>query len=144
MKCLGNTGGWNCHQCLEGFYGNPLSGQCKACDCNRYGALSKDCDPVTGQCLCKQKYIGRTCSQCKGGFGNVAAGCRRCGCNPMGSKSEGCDADSGQCDCHFGITGITCDKCLPLHYGYGSQISATTSPGCQGKKNSEVRLSIGR
>lgn len=29
LQCLGNTGGWNCDECLPGFYGNPLSGQCK-------------------------------------------------------------------------------------------------------------------
>ena len=29
MKCLGNTGGWKCNTCLDGFYGNPLSGECK-------------------------------------------------------------------------------------------------------------------
>jgi len=29
LQCLGNTGGWHCDECLPGFYGNPLSGQCK-------------------------------------------------------------------------------------------------------------------
>ena len=29
LKCLGNTAGWKCDQCLEGHYGNPLSGECK-------------------------------------------------------------------------------------------------------------------
>jgi hypothetical protein len=36
-----------------------------ACDCNEFGSLSSNCDPITGQCPCKDKYVGRTCSQCK-------------------------------------------------------------------------------
>ena len=36
-----------------------------ACDCNEFGSLSSNCDPLTGQCPCKDKYVGRTCSQCK-------------------------------------------------------------------------------
>jgi hypothetical protein len=31
---LGNTGGWHCDECLPGFYGNPLSGQCKGIQSN--------------------------------------------------------------------------------------------------------------
>ena len=36
-----------------------------ACDCNEFGSMSTNCDPLTGQCPCKDKYVGRTCSQCK-------------------------------------------------------------------------------
>ena len=67
LQCLGNTDGWSCNQCKEGYYGNPLSGQCKACDCNKYGSLSSECDPITGSCGCKNKYVGRRCSQCRDG-----------------------------------------------------------------------------
>ena len=27
LQCLGNTAGWKCDRCLEGFYGNPFSGK---------------------------------------------------------------------------------------------------------------------
>ncbi len=30
----------------------------------------------SGTCVCAEKYVGRTCGQCKDGFGNVRAGCR--------------------------------------------------------------------
>ena len=119
LECLGNTDGDNCQQCKDGFFGNPLSGQCRACDCNVYGSVSQACNSVTGQCQCKEKYVGRTCAQCEDGFGNVAAGCRQCNCHPIGSQTDVCDADSGQCQCRPGVTGLTCDKCLPLHHGFG-------------------------
>ena len=66
LACLGNTGGWHCDTCLAGYYGNPGDGYCKPCECNMYGSQSQECDPRTGQCLCKEKYVGRTCGQCKG------------------------------------------------------------------------------
>ena len=36
-----------------------------ACKCNQFGSSSEKCDPLTGQCPCKEKYVGRTCSRCK-------------------------------------------------------------------------------
>ena len=121
LKCLGNTAGWKCEKCLEGHYGNPLSGECKACSCNEYGSKSARCDELNGQCRCKHKYIGRTCSQCKDGFGNLKAGCRQCGCDMIGAVSDVCDANSGQCQCLPGVFGITCENCMPNHYGFSRQ-----------------------
>ncbi len=107
-----------------------------ACDCNPYGSLSKECDPQTGQCTCKDKYVGRTCSQCRDGFGNVKAGCRQCGCDPVGSMNDGtCDANSGQCSCKPGVTEITCNRCLPNYYGFSSY-------GCQSKFSFQTIIQI--
>ena len=36
-----------------------------ACSCNKYGSRSEKCDELTGQCPCKEKYVGRTCSRCE-------------------------------------------------------------------------------
>ena len=99
-----------------------LSALLQPCECNMYGSQSAECDPRTGQCLCKEKYVGRTCGQCKGssrsllnciyyiyvcdmldGFGAIRAGCRQCGCNRVGSVGDLCDGDTGQCDCRWGI-----------------------------------------
>ena len=71
LACLGNTGGWHCDTCLPGYYGNPGDGFCKPCECNKYGSQTAQCDPRTGQCLCKEKYVGRTCGQCKGNSTNT-------------------------------------------------------------------------
>jgi len=131
LACLGNTGGWHCDTCLPGYYGNPGDGFCKPCQCNMYGSRNSECDPRTGQCLCKEKYIGRTCGQCKDGFGAIRAGCRQCGCNRIGSEGDFCDADTGQCFCRPGVTGIICDKCLPLHYGFSR--SGCGDCGCHEK-----------
>ncbi|XP_023330340.1 laminin subunit alpha-1 [Eurytemora carolleeae] len=131
LSCLGNTGGWSCDVCVPGYYGNPGDGFCKPCACNIYGASSSVCDPRSGECPCKDKYVGRTCGQCNDGFGNIRAGCRRCECNNIGATGDGCDADTGKCFCKPGVTGFTCDKCLPLFYGFSS--SGCRSPNCDMK-----------
>ena len=117
-----------------------------ACNCNRHGSVGNSCDARTGQCQCKAKYVGRTCSQCEvkmavslfmhkrgahicflqDGFGNLEAGCRQCRCNPTGSRSDVCDAESGQCDCKPGVDGLTCNECKLNFYGF-------SSAGCTGK-----------
>ena len=75
----------------------------------------------------RDKYVGRTCSACRDGFGNIAAGCRRCGCHRVGARSDNCDADSGQCVCRPGIGGLTCAECQPEHYGFSAS-------GCRGRE----------
>ena len=75
---------------------------------------------------CRDKYVGRTCSACRDGFGNIAAGCRRCDCHRVGARSDNCDADSGQCECRPGIGGLTCAECQPEHYGFSAS-------GCRGE-----------
>ncbi len=29
LACTGNTDGWKCDKCKQGFWGNPFSGKCK-------------------------------------------------------------------------------------------------------------------
>ncbi len=132
----------------DAFWGNPFSGKCKgnndrcfflklfychsninlpACACNEFGSLGPSCDPQNGQCSCRPKYVGRSCSQCQDGFGDVAAGCRRCACHPVGASSRTCAADTGQCPCRQGVGGITCNACLKDHYGFSNQ-------GCKGER----------
>ena len=140
LQCLGNTGGWKCDQCLEEFWGNAFSGKCRPCECNEFGSNSPRCDAATGQCLCKEKYVGRTCSACRDGFGNLKAGCRRCDCDPTGStETDFCDAESGQCRCKPGVGGLTCDRCLPNHYGFG----ANGCTACQCHEHGAVESQCG-
>ncbi len=96
-----------------------------ACACHPSGSISPDCDPVTGQCSCRDKYVGRDCGECQDGFGDVDAGCRRCDCHPEGAASPTCAADDGQCPCKAGVGGLRCTACMPDNFGFSTR-------GCKG------------
>lgn len=38
-----------------------------ACECDRTGSLSTECDNLGGQCQCKPNVIGRRCDRCAPG-----------------------------------------------------------------------------
>ncbi|KAK7082221.1 Laminin subunit gamma-1 [Halocaridina rubra] len=131
LKCIYNTGGFYCDQCLSGFYGDALAlpkGDCRPCHCNAYGTVSERygppvCDQVTGQCQCKPHVIGLKCDQCEEGFWNITSGvgCEPCSCDSIGALNGTCDVRSGQCFCHVGVTGRKCDMCEPFHYGFSRE-----------------------
>ena len=128
LKCIYNTGGFECDQCLPGFYGDPLSqakGDCKPCQCYHYGTNETGfgppiCDQFTGQCQCKPHVLGTNCDACEPGYYNIISGegCQACNCDPIGSLNHTCDVNTGQCMCREGVTGLHCDQCLPYHYGF--------------------------
>ncbi|XP_064625988.1 laminin subunit alpha lam-3-like [Lineus longissimus] len=118
LKCIFNTKGFNCQQCLDGFYGNPLKQECRACNCNQYGSVNSTCDEIDGRCKCKANFTGRQCEKCVVGMGDIKVGCRNCACNSTGSKSSICDQVTGLCPCKDGVTGVNCEKCAPGYYGY--------------------------
>nr|XP_023028946.1 laminin subunit alpha-2-like [Leptinotarsa decemlineata] len=124
LSCKGNTEGWKCEKCKPEHYGEPSLSNCKACECDPIGSITKQCDNNTGQCHCKDKFTGRTCDKCEIGYGNVTALCTPCSCNSMGSKSEVCDTHTGTCDCQPGVEGFHCDACQNLYYGF-------SEAGCQ-------------
>uniref|UniRef100_A0A665UMT4 Basement membrane-specific heparan sulfate proteoglycan core protein n=1 Tax=Echeneis naucrates TaxID=173247 RepID=A0A665UMT4_ECHNA len=55
-----------CERCATGYHGNPRmpGGRCEECKCSLWGALPGPCDPVTGQCRCRDGASGRSCEQC--------------------------------------------------------------------------------
>lgn len=57
--------GWRCEKCKKGYFGDPLTGGCQACLCDPFGSLSVECDNITGRCLCKEHFVGRTCEECE-------------------------------------------------------------------------------
>ncbi|XP_018015390.1 laminin subunit gamma-1 isoform X2 [Hyalella azteca] len=132
LKCIYNTGGAFCDECLPGFYGEPLvQGDCKPCRCNHYGTVPETygppvCNQVSGQCRCKEHVTGRSCDSCQPGFWNHRSGngCEECGCDPIGSLNGTCDPFTGQCFCREGVTSQKCDVCEPQHFGFSLQ-------GCQ-------------
>ena len=49
-----------------------------ACDCDLTGSTSFECNPVGGQCECKDNVVGRRCDQCAPGtYGFGPNGCSR-------------------------------------------------------------------
>ncbi|XP_063216579.1 laminin subunit alpha-1 [Bacillus rossius redtenbacheri] len=126
LECRGNTEGWSCERCRDGHYGDPSAADCRPCQCSTKGsAHPHTCDPQTGQCRCLEKYVGRTCSHCEEGHGNVTAGCPPCSCDPAGSTAATCDPVTGQCPCLPGVGGARCDACQERHYGFSPS-------GCSG------------
>ena len=49
-----------CVYVQKGTFGVACAGQCEPCG---PGALQQDCDPVTGNCICKPGYTGLLCDR---------------------------------------------------------------------------------
>lgn len=115
LKCVYNTGGPRCEQCLPGHFGDPLAlphGNCEQCSCYPPGTEQTPdgisiCDQLTGKCECKPNVMGRNCNECQNGYFNIESGngCESCNCDPIGSVNASCDRFSGQCYCKPGVTG---------------------------------------
>lgn len=41
-----------------------------ACQCNKIGSISNDCDVESGQCKCLSSFGGERCEHCKDGYYN--------------------------------------------------------------------------
>ncbi|ESO91420.1 hypothetical protein LOTGIDRAFT_209765 [Lottia gigantea] len=90
-----------------------------ACDCDLTGSLSRDCEPLGGQCQCKPNVVGRRCDQCAPGtYGFGPSGCQPCNCNDIGALDNFCNGTSGQCSCADNVGGQTCDVCIPGNWGF--------------------------
>ncbi|XP_050698804.1 laminin subunit gamma-1-like isoform X2 [Eriocheir sinensis] len=128
LKCIYNTGGFYCDQCLPGFYGDALAlpkGDCQPCYCNAYGTVAENygppvCDQVSGQCQCKAHVTSLKCNECEPGYWNLTSGrgCDPCSCDPIGALNNTCNVNTGQCFCREGVTGQKCDVCEAYHYGF--------------------------
>ncbi|XP_012268511.2 laminin subunit gamma-1 [Athalia rosae] len=133
LKCVNNTAGAHCEECLAGYYGDALSDVkedgCKLCQCYGPGTQELEdggilpCEQLTGHCKCKAHVTGRNCDRCEDGYYNIFSGegCAPCNCDPEGSHNRTCDAVTGQCQCKVGVTSQRCDACLPFQYGFGRE-----------------------
>ncbi|XP_072017698.1 laminin subunit alpha-1-like [Amphiura filiformis] len=124
--CKDNTRGRACNECEEGFFGltvEPNVGTCKDCGCDTLGTVngSRECEQMTGQCICKDSTATRTCEECADmyyGFPvSIANECTACACNPGGATSLVCNKDSGRCSCRANISGRECSNPATLFYG---------------------------
>ena len=98
LKCIYNTEGDHCEQCIDGFYGNPSAlvteqthvKGCTACECDSNGSKTSVCNKATGKCQCLPGVGGDKCDQCLPQYYNLVpgVGCQLCSCNPIGKKFE--------------------------------------------------------
>ncbi|XP_011142346.1 laminin subunit gamma-1 [Harpegnathos saltator] len=133
LKCVNNTAGFHCDECLPGYYGDALSDRkedgCKLCQCYPPGTVELDdgrvmpCDQLTGHCTCKPNVVGRNCDRCEEGYYHIMSGegCTPCNCDLEGSYNRTCDPITGQCQCRLGVTGQHCDACEPYQYGFSRE-----------------------
>lgn len=131
LKCIYNTAGENCNECLPGYFGDPLAlphGSCEQCSCYPPGTEQTEdgisiCDQLSGNCKCKPNVIGHNCNECQPGYFNIVSGngCENCYCDPVGSYNSTCDRFTGQCFCKEGVTGLRCDQCATYQYGFSAE-----------------------
>ncbi|XP_058131119.1 laminin subunit beta-3 isoform X2 [Dasypus novemcinctus] len=130
-SCRDHTEGQNCERCQLHYFRNrrpnaSIQETCIPCECDPDGAVpGVPCDPVTGQCVCKEHVQGERCDLCKPGFTGLTysnpQGCHRCDCNILGSRRDmPCDEESGRCLCLPNVEGPKCDQCAPNHWKLAS------------------------
>ncbi|XP_008058180.1 laminin subunit beta-3 [Carlito syrichta] len=130
-SCRDHTEGKNCERCQLHYFRNrhpgaPIQETCIPCECDPDGAVpGAPCDPVTGQCVCKEHVQGERCDLCKPGFTGLTysnpQGCHRCDCNALGARRDmPCDEESGRCLCLPNVVGPKCDQCAPYHWKLAS------------------------
>ncbi|KJH49213.1 laminin EGF-like protein [Dictyocaulus viviparus] len=153
LKCLHNTDGPMCENCIDGYYGDAKIRSCQRsiktylivnkkwgifrCVCNRLGSnlTSATCDRITGQCPCRANVIGKQCDQCAENHYDLSGdkGCSPCNCDPSGvvTNQDGspelqCNQFDGKCHCKIGRGGRTCTECEDYFWG-----DPTTNEGCK-------------
>ncbi|XP_038125963.1 laminin subunit gamma-2 [Cyprinodon tularosa] len=78
LRCLNNTTGRFCENCLRGFYHNRSTDACKPCNCDPKGSDDDQCDDF-GRCQCRPGFEGLRCDR---------PNCPAC-FNPIKKKMEG-------------------------------------------------------
>lgn len=130
-NCRDHTEGRNCERCQLHYFRNRRPGAviqetCIPCECDPDGAVpGAPCDPVTGQCVCKEHVQGERCDLCKPGFTGLTfanpQGCHRCDCSILGARRDmPCEEETGRCLCLPNVVGPKCDQCAPSHWKLAS------------------------
>ncbi|XP_067323546.1 laminin subunit alpha-3 [Anolis sagrei] len=118
------------------------------CNCHRNGATNPTCDPMGGQCPCKQNIIGLQCNRCRTGYYGFPF-CKPCRCG-----WRLCDDITGKCICPPQTVKPRCEVCVRQHFGYHPLVGCVgcncssqgvvnaVNPECD-KKNGQCRCRSG-
>ncbi|XP_075877558.1 laminin subunit alpha-3-like isoform X2 [Nelusetta ayraudi] len=90
------------------------------CNCDASGSTGDACDPVGGQCPCREHVIGRQCTKCSTGYYGFPH-CRPCECG-----RRLCDEVTGSCICPAQTVRPACDVCEAQTFSYHPLL------GCEG------------
>lgn len=117
VNCTSFTAGINCEKCQTGFY-RPYDRTadheepCIPCECDEIRSTGI-CNPLGGECACKDGFAGAKCDTCAVGFNGE--NCQRCSCDIRGTIQGGeCDEP---CQCKPHVEGELCDKCKAGYFG---------------------------
>ncbi|XP_056280789.1 laminin subunit beta-1b isoform X2 [Pseudoliparis swirei] len=118
--CRPNVVGQNCAACAADTW-NLAAGAasgCQRCDCDPVHSSGSSCSEVTGQCLCRPGFGGKTCRECRELFwGDPEVKCHACDCDSRGVSGAQCHRATGQCSCVEGVSGPRCDACARGYQG---------------------------
>ncbi|XP_029687706.1 laminin subunit beta-4 isoform X3 [Takifugu rubripes] len=138
-NCRHGRTGPQCELCQPFFYQDPRRAKddpqaCIPCDCDPAGSKGGGlCDPLTGQCVCKDTVEGQRCDRCKYGFFNLRpddpSGCQECSCHVSGTIGS-CDQLTGSCKCDPLAIGPLCDRCQPGFWGLGNSLFRCSPCDC--------------
>uniref|UniRef100_A0A915C6Q9 Laminin subunit beta-1 n=2 Tax=Parascaris TaxID=6254 RepID=A0A915C6Q9_PARUN len=128
IKCLHNTEGIQCENCIEGYFGDAKIRSCQRCVCNELGTnlTVGACDRVSGQCACLPNVVGQQCDTCAPQHFDLASGtgCEPCNCDSNGvllrednTPELQCNEFDGRCPCKRGRGGRTCSDCEDYYWG---------------------------
>ncbi|KAJ7400530.1 hypothetical protein BTVI_104660 [Pitangus sulphuratus] len=120
--CLPGYEGQYCERCSLGYYGDPQlpGGSCHPCQCNPGGSVHNNCDPATGQCLCKPGVTGQLCEECEPRHLLVDDECVSCDDNCTGVLLNSLD-DLNEAILSVNLTGIA-----RVPYGILSELENAT------------------
>ncbi|KAM9323132.1 laminin subunit alpha-3-like [Pholidichthys leucotaenia] len=100
------------------------------CNCDTSGSSGTLCDPVGGQCPCREHIIGRQCTKCATGYYGFPF-CRSCECG-----WQLCDEVTGQCICPPQTIRPACEVCQNQTFSYHPLL------GCENCECSPVGINV--
>ncbi|KAI1733245.1 laminin EGF domain-containing protein [Ditylenchus destructor] len=77
--CKQGRGGRTCSECQDFYWGDPVNGECRRCECDPTGSATLQCNRQDGTCVCRPGSGGPLCNQCARGYTGQWPHCQACG-----------------------------------------------------------------